>query len=225
MKKRYASKKRQAHDGDSANTRQRLLEVGGQIFAEKGFDRTTSKEITEQAGTNSAAVNYYFEGIEGLYAAVLEEASNMLIKSADMEAAVAEQQDAKAKLKTFLSMFINVLTSPASSSWRLRVLIREFASPTFVDHTPHEKSRLEKMNLLKGIVSELMDLPEDHPSVGRGCISIMGPCFMLMICDRVTLKHAFPQLGLKSDDASPLVEHMMQFALAGLAAVIDQEKQ
>lgn len=224
MKKRYASKKRQGHEGDGTNTRQRLLEIGGQIFAEKGFDRTTSKEITERADTNSAAVNYYFEGIEGLYAAVLEEAASMLISSADMEAAVAEQQNAKAKLEAFLRLFIDVLTSPASSSWRLRVLVREFASPTFVDHASHEKSRLEKMNLLKGIVSELMGLPENHPSVGRGCISIMGPCFMLMICDRATLKHALPQLGLQTDDASTLIDHMVRFALAGLAAVAVQEK-
>src|ERR1700745_4534614 len=71
---------------DRQKTQLQLLEAAGQEFAEKGFERTTAKEICERAGINTAAVNYYFGGIEGLHAAVLEEARNRLF-SAD---AIAE---------------------------------------------------------------------------------------------------------------------------------------
>jgi AcrR family transcriptional regulator len=64
---------------DDQTTRQRLLEVAGQVFAEKGFDRTTGKEICERAGINTAAVNYYYSGIEGLYAAVVQEAHSRFV--------------------------------------------------------------------------------------------------------------------------------------------------
>ena len=60
---------------DRQNTRAQLLEAAGHLFAQKGFDRATGKEICERAGTNSAAINYYFGGMDGLYAAVLEEAN------------------------------------------------------------------------------------------------------------------------------------------------------
>src|ERR1700688_2493049 len=82
---------------DRQSTHLQLLEAAGQEFAEKGFDRTTAKEICERAGTNTAAVNYYFGGIEGLQAAVLEEARNRLFSVDAISAAVAGKKDAKTK--------------------------------------------------------------------------------------------------------------------------------
>src|SRR5690242_13872125 len=65
-------------ENDRPGTREHLLEAAGQVFAEKGFERSTAKEICERARTNTAAVNYHFGGIEALYAAVLEEAQNRI---------------------------------------------------------------------------------------------------------------------------------------------------
>jgi AcrR family transcriptional regulator len=211
-------------DEGNATTRQRLVEVAGQIFAEKGFERTTSKEITERAGANVAAVNYHFRGIEGLYAAVLEEAGSMLVRSDDMKVAVDEQLDPKAKLEAFLGPFIQVLLGPAASSWRLRVIVRELTSPTLTANSPREKERLQKTQILKGIVSELMGLPENHPAVARGCISVLAPCALLLLTDRAMLKRSYPNLGLKPNEAPILIQHMVQFSLAGLTAVAHEVK-
>ena len=64
-----------------------------------------------------------------------------------------------------------------------------------------------------------MGLPEDHAAVARGCISAVAPCVMLLVCDRPTLTRKFPNFGLEPVDAPAIVRHMVQFALAGLAAV------
>ena len=40
-------------------SREHLLEVAGEVFAEEGYGRATSKEICERAGMNAAAVNYH----------------------------------------------------------------------------------------------------------------------------------------------------------------------
>jgi hypothetical protein len=72
---------------------------------------------------------------------------------------------------------------------------------------------------MRGIVAELMGLPEDHPGVARGCVSVVAPLAMLLICDRRTLKRLFPGFGFTPDDAPAVVRHMVQFTLAGLAAV------
>lgn len=212
-------------DEGGASTRDCLLDVAGQIFAEKGFDRTTSKEITERAGTNIAAVNYHFQGIEGLYAAVLEEAGKILVSSDIMKAAVEGPLDGKAKLKAYLTPFVQVLLSPAASSWRLRVLVREFASPSVAKRSQRDLDRLKKMQILKGIVGEIMRLPEEHPAVSRGCVSVMAPCAVLLLFDRDMLKRAYPQFGLKPDDGPPLIDHLMQFSMAGLAAVAAEVTQ
>src|SRR5712672_3065728 len=53
-------------------TRQRLLEAAGEVFAEHGFRNATIREICEKAKANIAAVNYHFGDKEELYAAVFD---------------------------------------------------------------------------------------------------------------------------------------------------------
>ncbi len=54
--------------GDVA--RGRLLDVGLRLFAEQGFAKTSIRQIANAAGTNVAAVSYYFGNKAGLYRAV-----------------------------------------------------------------------------------------------------------------------------------------------------------
>jgi AcrR family transcriptional regulator len=189
------------------------------VFAEKGFDRATGKEICERAGTNTAAVNYYFGGMDGLYEAVLQEAPRRLVTVEALTAAVAGKTGAEAKLETFVGLLVGALTGPASSSWVLRVLAREMVAPSPAMDLLREKEMYPKGRLMKGIVSELMGLPEDHPAVARGCVSVVGPLAMLLICDRRTLKQLFPAFGFTPEDAPAIVRHVVQFSLAGLATV------
>jgi AcrR family transcriptional regulator len=210
--------RRQREDTDQG-TRGKLLEAAGQVFAEKGFDRATGKEICERAGTNTAAVNYYFGGMEGLYAAVVWEAHDRLITFEAVSTAVAGKTDAAAKLEAVISLVVRAITGPVSSSWVLRVLGREIVAPSAAVDVLLEKEFLPKTRVLRGVVGELMGLPADHPAVARGCVSIMAPCVLLLLFDRRILKRGFPQFGLTAEDAPAVVRHMVQFTLAGLSAV------
>src|SRR5215469_18909334 len=107
--------------GDRLDTRAELLEAAGHVFAEKGFDRATGKEICERARANTAAINYYFGGMDGLYAAVLEEANRRLVSLQTLSSAVAAASDAKAKLRAIIELAVDKLTGPVSSSWVLGV--------------------------------------------------------------------------------------------------------
>jgi AcrR family transcriptional regulator len=206
-------------NGADSGTRARLLEAAGQVFAEKGFDRATGKEICERAGTNAAAVNYYFGGMEGLYAAVLWEAHGRLVPFAALASAVAGKADARAKLEAMLGLIAEALTGPASASWVLRVLGREVVAPSPAVDALRQREFLPKTRILKAVVGELMGLPPDHPAVARGCINVIAPCMLLLIFDRRMLKGAFPGLGLAPDDAPGLVRHLVRYALAGLSAI------
>lgn len=53
------------------DTRQRLLYAAVIAFADKGFIGASIREIAQRAQANSALVNYYFGGKEGLYEAAL----------------------------------------------------------------------------------------------------------------------------------------------------------
>src|SRR5258707_6288255 len=56
----------------SLETRQRLLEAAGEVFASRGFRDATTREICEKAQANVAAGNYHFGDKEELYAAVFD---------------------------------------------------------------------------------------------------------------------------------------------------------
>jgi AcrR family transcriptional regulator len=51
-----------------------LLAAAKQIFAERGFDGSSVRDITAEAGANLGAVTYHFGSKEALYHAVLERA-------------------------------------------------------------------------------------------------------------------------------------------------------
>lgn len=55
-----------------ADTRKRVLAAAMEVFAARGFDGATLREITARAGANIAAVNYYFRSKEELIREVLD---------------------------------------------------------------------------------------------------------------------------------------------------------
>src|SRR5688572_10761783 len=54
---------------DGAQSRERLLLAAMKLFAEQGFAKTSTREIALAAGTNIAAISYYFGDKAGLYRA------------------------------------------------------------------------------------------------------------------------------------------------------------
>lgn len=53
-------------------TRDKILEAAIKLFAEKGFNGTTTKEIAEKAGVNEALIFRYFSTKRDLYSAIIE---------------------------------------------------------------------------------------------------------------------------------------------------------
>src|SRR5690606_29551632 len=45
---------------ESGSTRQRILEVALDVFAEYGFEGTSTREICKRAQVNAAAINYHW---------------------------------------------------------------------------------------------------------------------------------------------------------------------
>jgi AcrR family transcriptional regulator len=58
---------------DGVDARERLLNIALRLFAEKGFAKTSTREIAQGAGANIASISYYFGDKAGLYRAVFTE--------------------------------------------------------------------------------------------------------------------------------------------------------
>ena len=72
MKAQTALLKR-AQRSDGEESRERLLHTALRLFAEKGFEKTSTREIAAAAGANIGAISYYFGDKAGLYRAVFFE--------------------------------------------------------------------------------------------------------------------------------------------------------
>ena len=58
---------------DGEKSRERLLVAGLALFSERGFARTSTREIALAAGANVASISYYFGDKAGLYRSVFAE--------------------------------------------------------------------------------------------------------------------------------------------------------
>lgn len=63
-------------DSGLTSTRERIREVALSVFAERGFDGTSTREVCSRAGVNGAALNYHWRSKEALWVAVNEQASS-----------------------------------------------------------------------------------------------------------------------------------------------------
>ena len=206
-------------DARSRRTRSRLLEVAGRAFAAQGFDGSTGQDICRKARVNTAAIVYHFGGMAGLYQAVLSEAIGRLVTTEALAIAVQGASDPQRQLAAFLGLIVRALTSPASQSWPGKLFGREFISPSKVRGRAHDEPLAARSKMLKSIVGALTGKPAGGAQVARCCISIMAPCALLLLVNRRQLQRFMPGLSLTPASAAELAKHMVDFSLAGLAAV------
>jgi len=203
----------------SLRTRAQLIEAGGRVFAEFGFDGATGQDICRQAGVHTSAIVYHFEGMAGLYRAVLEEARRRLLSTEALAAAVKAESDPRRQLEAFLGLVVRALMSPVSQTWEGRLFGREFVTPSAVYGRAHSRALMARVKLLTSIVSALTGRAPGDPLVARGCISTMAPCALLLLVNRRKLKRMLPNLDVSAQSAPQLTRHLVDFALAGLAAI------
>ncbi len=200
-------------------TRAQLIEAAGQVFAELGFDGAKGQMICRRARVHSSAIVYHFDGMIGLYRAVMGEARRRLVTTEALVSAVRAQSEPRQQLEAFLTMVVQAVTSPASQTWAGRLFAREFVTPSTAMTRAEDRDFALRVKLLKSMISALTGLRADDPRVARSCISTMAPCAMLLLVNRRKLGRVFPEMKVDTDSAAEIARHLVDFALAGLAAV------
>jgi len=204
---------------DGSTTRLHILETAGQLFAERGFAESTSKEICTRAGTNMAAVNYHFGSRDGLYEAVLIEAHRQLVSMDELISLASEAGDPRLKLRAFLTHLVEMGSQPRAP-WGFRVVLREALSPSPALPTLIRQAVLPKARLIRGLIGGIMGLPEDHPSVQRGLLFAVLPCIVMTVAPKNLRNEVLPALK----DTEGLADDLMRYVFAGLDAIAKEAK-
>src|SRR6266403_1933525 len=110
-------------------TRAKLVNFAGRVFAARGYQATTVREVCTAAGANVAAVNYHFGDKLGLYTEVLQQS----IRAAQIDA-VRSAFDKTAPPEDILRAVIRTRLQGVCRgdlpAWHLRILTHEMAQPS-----------------------------------------------------------------------------------------------
>ena len=72
------------------DSRSKLMDVGTQLFAEKGLHRVGVRELTQAADTSISMISYHFGSKEGLYSAVLQRQFDCFKEIKEIRATVSD---------------------------------------------------------------------------------------------------------------------------------------
>ncbi len=91
------------------NTRELLIEKATPLFAKKGYEGTTIKDICSATGMNVSLVSYHFDGKEGLFHACIESFGEFGLKTAErILTPPSSKQEFGIRLTMFLDEMINL---------------------------------------------------------------------------------------------------------------------
>lgn len=199
----------------SDDTASRVLNAAGPIFAEKGFQSATVREICAAAGVNLASVNYYFRDKERLYTEAVKLAAQHRAEQAPMPQWSADTPTA-IKLRSFIHTILTRMLGTTEAPWPVRLMQREVMQPTSACRELVEEYIRPHFEMLQQIVSEAV--PPDTPPHTRQQIafSVIGQCLHYrMAGDVVRLLVPADELASRYS-TDQLAAHIAAFSLAAL---------
>lgn len=91
------------------DARDALLGAGRRVFARKGFEGATVKDLAEEAGVNISLVSYHFGGKEGLYRTCLESFGLERVEATErILRAPTSHEEFRLRLQLFAEDFIEI---------------------------------------------------------------------------------------------------------------------
>jgi len=166
---------RQAMTRPSEVTRDRILKAAERLFAEHGYEGTSVRAIVAKARVNQAAINYHFDGKDGLYRDVLRGAFRALTEHQLSHADEVKSMSREEALKAFVRRQLWPLMARDELSRHLRLLNWETVRPTAVFRQLMKEEAAPFIGLAVDLVRRF--LPEaDHRTLVVAAIWIMGQC-------------------------------------------------
>jgi AcrR family transcriptional regulator len=199
----------------SEDVKIRILNAAGPIFAEKGFQAATVRDICEAAGVNVASVNYHFGDKEQLYIQTVKQArlrKMARIPLPSLEKSASPETCLRDYVRALLTRMIGVSEAP----WQSRLMLREILQPTKACAQMVEEYFRPDFNLLLGILAAL--LPEGTPEHVRRKIgfSVVGQCLFYRVAgDVVAMLVPCDELR-EHYDVEQLADHISQMTLSAL---------
>ncbi|MBI1752788.1 MAG: helix-turn-helix transcriptional regulator [Acidobacteria bacterium] len=225
----------QGMSSPTSNSRLPLLKASIRIFAEKGFEGASIREIADAAGVNSSLISFHFGGKAGLHAAALHLAARMArhtaktlpippLPAGPFAGKSAMLRQAVTALRAYIHEFIRISlhlhsSLPPEKDPQLERSVLVLIAKTMI--YPPEQSM---DNLLEAVQPHIDYLHRclrvlrselDHDGLVRMGMSIHAQ-LLFFLCHQDILARLLNEPPCHEDDLPRLVTHFLRFNLNGL---------
>jgi AcrR family transcriptional regulator len=198
-------------------TRDRLLRVAEQLFAERGFKDVTVREICHAAHANIASINYHFGDKLGLYREVLQTAIDAMRDATDAARRAGDGRPPEEQLRLYIGLFLRRLLAPGSESTH-RLINREISEPTEALDDLVEQGVRPRLEYLSGVIAAMIGCDPTDRRVLRCVLSVQSQTIIYAKPNAVA-----ERLGFTFKPTPAQIEegarHIADFSIAGIRAV------
>ena len=193
-------------------TRERLLEAAGEVFAERGFREATVRGICERANANNAAVNYHFGEKEELYKAVFDYARGYAPRFHEPEPSTgsAEQQ-----LYSFVYTSLARFFDQGRPAWFGKLIAQEMIEPTVMLDVLVESQIRPNAERLKSMVGQLVGREVDEETLWLCVFSVVAQWLFYFHCRQVVAR-LNPDRQFGPTEIRQLATHITKFSITAL---------
>ena len=205
-----------ASRSDGAESRERILYAALRLFAERGFAKTSTREIAKAAGVNIAAISYYFGDKAGLYSATFNEpmggSAGDLVQLID-----APGLGTAEALRLYMVAYVEPLKHGEIVRQCMRLHMREMVEPTSQWAEEVERDIRGPHEALVRIVARHLGLTKADDDVHRLALAINGLALQLFVMQDL-VEVLRPSLLRSADSIDRWADRLHSYAVAMLDA-------
>ena len=203
------------HRTDGAEARERLLHTALRLFSEKGFARTSTREIAQAASVNLAAIRYYFGDKAGLYAATFTEPMGA---ARDVIPLISPLRlTLRQALHAYYAFFVEPLKQGALARQCLRLHIREMLEPTDQWAEEMRQDVMAPHAALLAVLRRHLGLKHDDDDLHRLAFALDGLAIHLFVAQDI-VEALRPGLLASTDAVDTWADRLTDNGLALVAA-------
>ena len=173
-----------------SNTEQKIIDTATVLFAQKGYDATSTRDICSAAGVNISSISYYFRGKEELYQKIVESITGNVILH--MQSAFSSEEIHKAfgsmsknqKIELFLGMIEHIIDyfySDKISIHSIMIIFRE-------QITSGVNLNAIGYKMFKKLLASILEKDENDKEVIFRCLTIFGQIHSARVLTQFSLK-------------------------------------
>ena len=152
---------------DGEETKKKIINCAGRLFAEKGYDAVTGKEICERAGVNGAALNYYFGGRKKLYLAVLSHVEDSILSLDTLRRLYEAPYTAEKKMEILIDMMTDITFY--KKDWTVILWMKELMNLSEALQQVFRETGRPKFSILAHFFSDYTGYSADDRSCDTSC--------------------------------------------------------